>query len=269
MKKIRMHIAYDGTAYHGWQIQPEDRTVEGELTRAVQKILGLSEPIKVQGSSRTDAGVHAIGQVAHFSHDSERTLWAFARGLNALTPDDVVITRVEEVDPSFHARHSARGKIYRYRLWNHRLPNPFERHRSWHVPFDLDLEAMRQAAAAMVGTHDFSAFRAADCQGVSPVREMKRVEVEENGSMVEIVVEGSAFLKYMVRIITGTLVDVGTGQIDRRAIGEILLSGERSAAGQTAPAHGLTLEKIHYPDYPWEPEPELGARYIVPRVSTG
>lgn len=263
MKKIRMHIAYEGTAYHGWQIQPRDRTVEGELTRALQTILGASDPVKVQGASRTDAGVHAVGQVAHFSHDSDRTLWSFARGLNALTKDDIVVTRLEETDISFHSRHCARGKIYRYRIWNHRFLNPFERHRSWHLHQELDLGAMQQAAAQMVGVHDFSAFRAADCQGVGAERELHRVEVHRQGAMIEIVVEGSAFLKYMVRIMTGTLVDVGTGQIEAGAIADILRGGQRGDAGQTAPAQGLTLEVVHYPDYPWDPVPGLGVPHIV------
>ncbi|MFU8804882.1 MAG: tRNA pseudouridine(38-40) synthase TruA [Bradymonadaceae bacterium] len=256
--KLRLHIAYDGTAYHGWQIQPSDRTVEGELTRALQTLLGADEPVKVQGASRTDAGVHARGQVAHIEHDTNRSPWEIVRGLNALTDDDILVTRIEEVDPSFHARHSARGKIYRYRIWNHRFAHPFERLHTWRVPLRLDLEAMRKGASLMVGTHDFCAFRGKDCQSETTEREMQRVDVSDDGAMINVVVEGSAFLRYMVRIMVGTLVDIGSGRLAAGEVEEMLSSGLRTDAGQTAPPLGLSLEVVHYPDYPWEREPEIG-----------
>lgn len=264
MVRIRLHIAYRGTAYHGWQIQPEDRTVEGELTRAVKTVLATDAPVKVQGASRTDSGVHALGQVAHFDHDSPRRLWDFVRALNALTDSDICVTRAEVAAEGFHARHSARGKIYRYRIWNHRFDHPFLGDRVWQMGGRLDLERMRQAAARMVGTHDFGGFRTAGCDSPTTVRTMRRVEVIEAGSsMLEVEVEGTAFLKHMVRIMVGTLVDVGTGRMALEQLDEVFESGERRRAGQTAPACGLTLERVFYPEYPWEdPQPELGGAYL-------
>lgn len=259
MPTIRLQIAYDGTAYCGWQIQPEDRTVEGELTRAVTKILNAGEPVKVQGASRTDSGVHALGQVAHFRHDSTRTLWDFARGLNALTDPDINVMRVEEADPSFHARHSARGKIYRYRVWNHRFEHPFLRHQSWQVGSNLDLALMRLAATDFIGEHDFAGFRAADCQSETTTRRMDRVEVHAAGPLLEILVQGQAFLKHMVRVMVGTLVEIGAGALPPDRVAQVLHHGDRRDAGQTAPARGLTLEEVFYPDFPWRgPTPTLG-----------
>lgn len=257
MKTIRLQIAYDGSAYCGWQIQPEVPTVEGVLTRAVTKLLGAEEPVKVQGASRTDSGVHATGQVAHFRHDSARELWVILRGLNALTDDDLWVMRAQEAPPEFHARHSARGKIYRYRIWNHRFEHPFLRVRSWRVGPRLDFKAMAQAATDFVGEYDFSAFRAADCESLTTIRRIKRVELYRRGSELEILVEGDAFLKYMVRIMVGTLVDIGLERLPEDTVRRALQSGDRLDAGQTAPAKGLTLEEVFYPDFPWQEEPEI------------
>ncbi|MBA2664863.1 MAG: tRNA pseudouridine(38-40) synthase TruA [Bradymonadaceae bacterium] len=262
MPLIRLHIAYDGTNYHGWQIQPNARTVEGELMRAVMRIIHTDEPIKVQGASRTDAGVHALGQVAHFRHESARTVWDFVRGLNALTDDDLLVTRASEVDDSFHARHTARGKIYCYRIWNHRFVNPFDARTSWQVGPALDFDAMRAAAAHLIGTHDFSAFRAGDCASPTTVRCIQRIEIRATGTLVEIEVEGTAFLKNMVRIIVGTLVDVAHARQSAESVKRAVASGRRSDAGHTAPAAGLTLVKIHYPDHPWpQSEPSIGGSH--------
>lgn len=264
MATIRLQIAYEGTAYHGWQIQSKDRSVEGELTRALMKILNAEEPVKVQGASRTDAGVHSLGQVAHFHHDTDRRLWDFSRGLNALTDEDICVMRVEEVAENFHARHCARGKIYRYQIWNHRFPHPFLRRRSWRVPLVLDVEKMAKAAADFVGTHDFSGFRAADCSSLTTERTMRRVEVSQKGPNIEILVEGDAFLKHMVRAMVGTLVDIGHGRFGVDQVRRALISRDRCDAGQTAPSAGLTLEKVFYPDFPWRgPEPELGGPYLI------
>ncbi len=264
MKTIRLQIAYEGSAYHGWQIQSEDRTVEGELTRAVTQILNADSPVKVQGASRTDAGVHARGQVAHFHHDSSRRLWDFCRGLNALTDDDISVIRVEEAADDFHARHSARGKIYRYRIWNHRFDHPFLRGRSWRVAEPLDLEAMREGASHFVGKHDFAGFRSTGCASPTTVRRMDRVVIEDTGTTVDVVVQGEAFLQHMVRIMVGTLVEVGKGLIPPQRIARVLESGDRRQAGMTAPAKGLMLEKIFYPDFPWQgAEPVIGGEYLV------
>lgn len=260
---LRIHVAYNGSRYHGWQIQRDAQTVEGELTRAVTRILNAPDPVKVQGASRTDAGVHAIGQVAHFRHATGRRPWDFARGLNALTDKDITVVRVEPVPPTFHARHSARGKIYRYRVWNHRFDHPFEGYRCWQMGLTLDTERMQKVAAALIGTHDFGAFRASDCEASTTERTLRRVEILRSGAMVDIVVEGDAFLKYMVRILVGTLVDIGTGSLDPRAIDQMLATQDRTRGGQTAPARGLTLEQVFYPDFPWiGSEPFLGGPFL-------
>ena len=261
---IRLHIAYDGGNYHGWQIQPEDRTVEGTLTEAAAQILNAeADEVKVQGASRTDSGVHAAGQVAHLECTEDRSLWDFARGLNALTPDDICINRVEAAPPDFHARFSAQGKLYRFEIWNHRFRHPLRHERSWKVKQRLDVEAMSRAAEMMVGRHDFAAFRAADCQSRSTERMMQRVAVHGQGNHVFVEVQGNAFLKYMVRVMVGTLVDVGRGHYGAERIEELLREGDRRRAGMTAPARGLTLVDVFYPDYPWEGgEPSIGTHWL-------
>lgn len=248
--RFRLLIAYDGGAFHGWQRQAEGvRTVEGVVTEAVATITGGAR--KVQGASRTDAGVHAYGQVATFDYEGERTVQAFYRGLNHLTPADVAIRAVDVVDDGFHARHSARGKQYRYQIRDAFHPDPLSRHREWHVGRALDAAAMHEAAQALCGKHDFTSFRAAGCDANSPVRELYDVSVRRSTpTSVEVVVVGSAFLKYMVRAIAGTLVEVGRGRRPVAWVGEALAAQDRSRSGPTAPACGLTLERIFYPDHP-------------------
>ncbi len=259
MSLIRLHIAYCGTNYHGWQIQPVDTTLEGVLTAAVTKILGAKEPVKVQGASRTDAGVHAWGQVAHVRHETTRTVWDFVRGLNALTPKDITVNFAEEIDDGFHARHSARGKIYRYQVWNHRHNHPFMNHLTWQVgPMQLNVEAMRQASRAMIGEMDFAAFRAGDCECDTTVRTIHRIDFLEEGPLISIEVEGTAFLKYMVRIIVGTLVEVGAGRLPIEQVATALASGKRVDAGPTAPPGGLSLMHVIYPKHPWDPKIGVG-----------
>ena len=270
MARMRLHIAYEGTNYCGWQVQDDDRTVEGELRRAVTRILGADEPVKVQGASRTDSGVHAEGQVAHFDYDKKRTKWDFARGLNGLTDDDICIVRVQEAADGFHARHSAAGKVYRYRIWNHRFTHPFWRRRSWKVPVSIDVEAMAQGATSFVGEQDFAGFRSSRCGAATTKRRIDEVEISvDREPMIEITVRGNAFLHNMVRIMAGTLVEIGRGRMEPSRIDEVLESGDRCRAGITAPGRGLTLEKVLSPEYPWEgAEPELGGAYMkdTPRV---
>jgi tRNA pseudouridine38-40 synthase len=265
--RFRLLVAYDGSAYHGWQIQQNARSVEGDLTKAAACLLNCGpEQVKIQGASRTDAGVHALGQVAHISYDIDKPLepWDFVRALNALTDDDICVVFVEHAPPDFHARHSARGKIYRYEIWNHRFPHPMLRNRAWQVSAALDVDAMRRAAEKLVGEHDFASFRATDCSSETTVRVLNRVEIVEEGPRIRVEVEGTAFLKYMVRIIVGTLVHVGTGRQPPEVIDEMLAGCRRSLGGQTAPPQGLTLVEIFYPDFPWPGgTPELGGRWQV------
>ncbi len=257
MKNVRLLIAYDGARYHGWARQPEAPTIEGEIHLALDKLLAGAD-FQMQGASRTDAGVHALGQVANVRHESTRTPWDFVRGLNAITADDIAVWHAEEVPDDFDARHHSTGKRYRYRIWPHRFDDPLRRAQTWTVRQRLDLDAMRRAAEDLVGSHDFASFRAADCQAQTTVRELTRVDLEEVHDELVLWVEGTAFLKYMVRNIAGTLVDVGRGQIDRRAIPSILGASDRQAAGQCAPPHGLALIEVFYENHPWRDSPRVG-----------
>ena len=244
---VRLTIGYDGSAYHGWAEQADVPTVQGVLRGALGQLLD-TDPVAIvmQGASRTDAGVHALGQVVNVHHESDRTEWDFVRGLNALTPDDITVWTAREMEATFNARHDSRGKRYRYRLWPHRFPDPLRRDQAWHVRALLKVELMREAATALVGTHDFTSFRASDCQAQSTQRELTRVELVEQDEELVLWVEGTAFLKYMVRNIAGTLVDVGRGHLGADALPAILAARDRSAAGQTAPPHGLTLMRVFY-----------------------
>ncbi len=260
MKNIRLHIAYHGADFHGWQRQPDCSTVEGEIRKAIEQLLDTEE-YSFQGASRTDAGVHAKGQVANLKHATNRTVWDFVRGLNAMTPKAIRINHAEEIDLDFNARHHSAGKRYRYRIFRHRFPDPLQGHLQWEVKGRLDVEAMQVAGHFLVGEHDFSAFRASDCQARTTQREINKVNIITNEAYLEIVVQGNAFLKNMVRIIAGTLVEVGLGQKEAAAIPKILLSKTRAKAGRTAPARGLLLDEIFYPDYPWKNEPSLYSRH--------
>lgn len=257
MNTIRLHIAYDGVAYHGWAEQPDVPTVQGTLQRALRKLLNDAD-VALQGASRTDAGVHALGQVASFSHQTSRTVWDFVRGLNALTPDDIAIWHAEAVHERFNARHSSTGKRYRYRIWPYRFHDPLRRGQTWLVKQTLDVDVMRHAATFLVGTHDFASFRAADCQAATTIRELTRVELEQVDDEIVVWVEGSAFLKYMVRNIVGTLVDIGTGLRAPDSIPTILGARSRTRAGVCAPPHGLTLMEVFYEDDPWDVSPRVG-----------
>lgn len=250
MAKVRLLIGYHGAGYHGWQQQRELPTIEKEITDAVEKMSG--ERIRVWGASRTDAGVHAHGQVACFDERIERSVETWYNALNRWLPEDIQIYATQKVPDSFHPRHSARGKIYSYRIWT----GPIRDYRSeafaWQLARPLSLEAMREAAQALIGEHDFSAFRAVHCDATSPVRRIRRIDIRrESPHMVRVTVEGSAFLKYMVRNVVGSLVWVGAGRRPVEWLGEALASRDRGQAGQTAPSHALTLETIQYPHDPW------------------
>ena len=244
---VKLVVGYDGANFHGWAEQPEVRTVQGELRRGLSKLLATpAEQIVMQGASRTQAGVHGLGQVVNVHHDTNRTEWDFVRGLNGICADDLTVWSATEVAEQFNARHDSRGKRYRYRIWPHRFADPLRRQQTWHVRADLDVAAMQRAADVLVGTHDFSSFRAADCQARSTIRELTRVELTQADDELVLWVEGTAFLKYMVRNIAGTLVDIGRGQIAANGMPGILDACDRQAAGQTAPPHGLTLMEVFY-----------------------
>ena len=241
---LRVVVAYDGTDFSGWQRQPGRRTVQGCLEDGLRELLG--EEAFVRGAGRTDAGVHADGQVASFSLASRIPPHGLLRGLNSILPVDVALLDVAEAAPDFDARFSARGKVYRYTVWNHMVRSPRHARTTWHVRRALDMTAIREAAAALVGEHDFRAFRAADCERRTTRRIIRRLDVDRQGAILSLDVEATAFLKNMVRILVGTLVDVGRGTLPPEAIARMLETGDRAAGGMTAPPQGLTLLRVIY-----------------------
>jgi tRNA pseudouridine38-40 synthase len=244
-RTFRLVLEYDGTGLAGWQRQDNAPTVQQHLEEALASMLGRHVP--VTGASRTDAGVHALGQVASFRAATAIPLHGLRRGLNSALPESIAVVAAAEAGPDFHARFSARGKHYRYRILARPDRAPLERRTAWHRPRSLDLPAMRAAGAHLVGEHDFSAFRAAGCSARHAVRRIDAVEVTADaGAVVAIDVRGNAFVRNMVRIIAGTLVEVGEGRIAPDRLPAILASRDREQAGQTAPAHGLTLVEVFY-----------------------
>jgi tRNA pseudouridine38-40 synthase len=243
-RNLRLLIEYDGTDFAGWQRQDGQRTVQGCLEQAVTTM--TREAVVVRGAGRTDAGVHAAGQVANFTTAAKIPTGGFLRGLNAELPPDIAVLDVADVPATFDARHAARGKLYRYQIWNHLVRSPAHRRTSWHCRAPLDLHAMRDAATVFIGEHDFRAFRAADCERKTTVRLLRQLDVRRTGALITCDVEGTAFLKNMVRILIGTLVAVGRGKLTRADLLRIQAAGDRTAAGTTAPAAGLTLIRVTY-----------------------
>ena len=243
-RTLRLVVEYDGTDFAGWQRQDGQRTIQGCLEAAFEKMAG-ERPL-VRGAGRTDAGVHALGQVASVEIASRIPPLGWLRGLNTHLPPAIAVLDVADAPAGFNARHDARGKIYRYEVWNHPVRSPLHARRSWHVYDPLDPPAMRAAAALLVGEHDFRAFRSSDCDRLSTVRILRRFDVTRDGVRVSFEVEGTGFLRNMVRILAGTLVGVGRGKLSVAAVGALLASGDRTQAGVTAPAHGLTLVRVIY-----------------------
>jgi tRNA pseudouridine38-40 synthase len=246
MRNIRLTIEFDGTAYHGWQSQINAITVQDVVGAAINRLTG--ESCSLTGSSRTDAGVHALGFVCNFKTSSSIPEDKFAYALNTLLPEDVVVQESREVSPQFHSRFSAMGKKYRYLVHNSQFPSALLRNRAYHVYYPLDVKAMQRAAGHFIGTHDFCAFSAAGGSAKTTVRTISQITVEKRqGNQVEVNVTGDGFLYNMVRIITGTLIEVGFGKLKPDDIPEIIESCDRRRAGRTAPAHGLYLVEVYYP----------------------
>jgi tRNA pseudouridine38-40 synthase len=246
---VKLTLAYDGTRYVGWQVQPNGPSIQAAIERALATLHGA--PRRVTGAGRTDAGVHARGQVASFRlAEGEKVLplAAYVKGMNALLPEDVAVRAASVEEDGFDARRSALGKRYRYALLVDPVRAPLERLTTWQLPRPLDLAAMRRAAAPLVGRHDFAAFQAADCACEHAVRDLRRLDVLETATGVEVVAEATAFVKHMVRNLVGTLVEVGQGRRDAASIPGLLAAGDRTKAGKTAPARGLCLEEVFYED---------------------
>lgn len=239
-----MVVAYDGSAFHGWQIQPGCRTVQGAIEEALATI--LRRRTRVYAAGRTDAGVHALGQVVAFDADGAPELDALAAGISALTRRDVAVREIAEAAPAFDPRRDARSRTYEYRIWNERWLSPFERSISWHWPRDLDLEAMREAARSLVGEHDFSAFRATDCDARNPVRVVTDSSWSRDAGTLVYRISATAFLRHMVRNVVGTLVEVGSGARGVEGFRAVLAARDRNLAGPTAPPEGLFLVAVRY-----------------------
>jgi tRNA pseudouridine38-40 synthase len=244
LRTIKLTIEYDGTSYAGWQIQPNGIAVQQVVEEALYRL--LKQPVRLFSSGRTDAGVHARGMVASFATDKAIPLQAFREGLNALLPHDIAVRLAEEANSGFNPRFDAQGKHYRYTIYNARIRSPLSRLYVWHLPVELDLERMRQAAFCLVGEHDFAAFRTAGCAAKTTVRRIFSVEVAKDGELILIDVKGSGFLKNMVRIIAGTLVAVGMGKLAPEYLAQLLSDPQAGSAGATAPARGLCLMEVYF-----------------------
>ena len=244
MKRIKLTIAYDGTNYCGWQIQPNGITIEEVLNKTLTKLTG--ENIQVIGASRTDSGVHALGNVAVF--DTETTIPAekIAMALNQRLPEDIVVVQSEEVDADFHPRYCDCSKTYEYHIINTRIPIPTQRLTNYFVSYELNLEHMRQAASDLIGEHDFVSFCNVRTDVENTVRTITALDILTEGNHITIRITGDGFLYNMVRIIVGTLIRVGRGFYAPEKVKEILEAKDRKAAGVTAPAHGLMLVEINY-----------------------
>jgi pseudouridylate synthase I len=238
MRNLKIIIEYDGAAYHGWQRQPDDITVQQTLEEKIGVI--TRERIRLTGSGRTDAGVHAIAQVANFKTVSKIGGINLLRGTNSLLPGDIVIKELIEVDEGFHARYDAKSKVYLYQIFNNKYPSALYRNYSWFIKYPLDIDLIRTAALQLIGTHDFSSFCAADSNTVDHVRKVVDAGVrrEENG-MMKFLIEADGFLRHMVRNIVGTLIDVGKGKLSPSGFLGVIEARDRSLAGITAPPQGL------------------------------
>lgn len=245
-KRVMLIVAYDGTNYCGWQIQPNGNTIEGELNRALSELLG--EKIVVSGASRTDAGVHSCGNVAVFDTTARMPAEKISYALNQRLPEDIVVQCSQTVPLNFHPRHVKSKKTYEYRILNREFRDPNRRLDSYFCYRHLDVHAMHEAAGYLVGEHDFKSFCSIHAQVETTVRRIYALTVDKKEDIITIRITGNGFLYNMVRIIAGTLIRVGTGEYKPEQIPEILAAKDREMAGPTAPAHGLTMIGIEYED---------------------
>ena len=245
MKNVKIIIEYDGTDYHGWQCQANLPTVQQTIEDTIRKI--TKEDVKITGSGRTDSGVHAIGQVANFFTEAQMDSETLRKALNSTLPRDISIIEAREVPDGFHAQFSSRSKVYEYRIFNRPHPPALQRNRVWHIQEKLDAKKMREAAAYLEGTHDFSVFATADITVKTTVRTVKRVHVRKTREgTILIEIEADGFLKRMVRMITGTLVQTGKGKLTPEGFAQILAEGQKTKNVFTAPPQGLFLKKVIY-----------------------
>ncbi|MCD5002931.1 tRNA pseudouridine(38-40) synthase TruA [Enterococcus saccharolyticus] len=245
MRNIKLTIEYDGKRYLGWQrLGDSGKTIQGKIESILTQMTG--EKIEIIGSGRTDGGTHARGQVANFKTDSTMTREEMLHFLNQFLPRDIVITKVEEMPERFHARYNCTGKQYSYYVWNSPIPTALERNHSFHVSQPLDFEKMNEACEKLIGTHDFIGFSALKKTKKSTVRTIHELTIQQEGSMVHFTFSGDGFLHKMVRIMMGTLLEIGTGKLPVTIIDEIFENKVRANAGETVPSHGLFLDAVFY-----------------------
>jgi tRNA pseudouridine38-40 synthase len=244
MRTLKLVIEYDGTNYLGWQVQPRGPTIQGLIEDRLTLLAG--ERVHLTGSGRTDSGVHALMQVAHFRTSSPMATRTFEKALNSLLPRDIVVRSVEEAGETFHARKSCRSKTYEYRILNRENRSAFHRLYAWHIRDPLNLDAMRDASLCLRGEHDFASFRSVGTPTATTVRRVDRAEWRKEEGLLLFEIEANGFLKQMVRAIVGTLVEVGRGKISLGGFRRILESRDRKVAGPTAPARGLFLKEVMY-----------------------
>jgi tRNA pseudouridine38-40 synthase len=246
--KFKLVIAYDGTNYAGWQVQKTGLGVQQKVEESIAKIFPSVQ--RIHSSSRTDTGVHALGMVAHVeipAAEFKMPICKLALAINSSLPPDIRVVSATRAKADFHARFQARGKQYRYFVWNHPVMNPILRHQAWHVPRELNLAAMRHAATLFVGKHDFRSFTANRGDELeNSVRTVTRCEIKRSGSLLTFIIEGDGFLYKMCRGMVGTLVQIGSGKFPETEISYMLAQKDRRVAGMTAPAHGLVLWKVYY-----------------------
>ena len=244
-KNIKLILAYDGSQYHGWQRQSNQGTIQGVIEAKIE--IMLREPVKLISSGRTDAGVHALNQVCNFITRSDIDPEVIKRGLNALLPDDIFVKKAENVPLEFHARYSAKSKIYEYRILNRQDPDIFMRRYVWHIRKPLDSQKMVKCLTFLIGRNDFSSFRSSGSANMDPVRSVMRAELHEaDHEILRVIIEADGFLRHMARNIVGTIVAAGLGRISIDRFKEIFISKDRRSAGIKAPSQGLFLIKVLY-----------------------
>lgn len=244
MPTVKLVLEYDGTGYAGWQRQPDQPTIQAAIEQAIQQVSQAT--VSVIGAGRTDSGVHALGQVASFRTGLEWTATNWMRALNAVLPKDIAVRASAIMDDHFHAQHNARGKLYTYRILHRSAKPAIDRAFVWHIYRPLDEAAMRQAATALIGTQDFSSFEGSLTDNTNPICHLQRLSVFRQGDQLLIEAYADRFLKHMVRAMVGTVVDVGLGKRPPDSLPEVLKARDRSAAGRTAPPHGLCLMHVDY-----------------------
>lgn len=244
MRNIKLIIEYDGKKFGGWQKQPNKLNIQGEIEKAIEEITG--EAVELNASGRTDAGVHSLGQTANFKTNSEIDISKMAIAINSKLKQSIRIIKAEEVDEKFHARYSCKGKKYKYVINNSKYGSAIYRDLEYHMPIKLNVEAMQKGIKYFEGEHDFKSFKASGTSSKSSVRTIYSAKVIEDGERIIVELEGNGFLYNMVRIISGTIVDVGLGKIKPEEIPEIIESKDRTRAGKTLPPQGLYLVKVYY-----------------------